>query len=106
MCSQSIEMPSPTVKYHKVSTPEQHINLPNMVEHRNNYSDVCNQQDNPRYDYDEIEDNSVSQHQYQQYYNPAVQSTQHPTLNETQQQQEDQHTIELRMNNLGNENIG
>jgi hypothetical protein len=94
MCSQRIEMPSPTVKYHDTSTTVQH-NLPNMVEHRNNYDNSCRQPENiHRYEYDEIDDNS-----YPQFYNPA--QTQHSTP----QQQADQNTIELRMNNLGNENM-
>jgi hypothetical protein len=94
-------MPSPTVKYHETSPMQQHhVMQNNIMEHRNNYN-ICHQRDN-RYEY-EIDDNS-GQHQPQyQYYNPA--QIQHQTINETQQQA-DQHTIELRMNNLGNENIG
>lgn len=70
------------------------------MQHRNNYNILGHQQDT-RYEY-EIDDTSDQQPQYQ-YYNPA--QIQHPTMDETQQQA-DQHTIELRMNNLGNENMG
>ena len=99
LCSQrSLEMPSPTVKYYEMS-PTQNNNQ-NMMQHRNNYS--LFQQHDKRYEFEEINDLS-RQHQPQfQFYNPA--QNQHP-MNETQQQA-DQHTIELRMNNLGNENLG
>jgi hypothetical protein len=92
MCSQRIEMPSPTVKYHEIPSPLQLNHLPNMVEHRNNYNN--NGKNNlHQYEYEEIEENNSG---YPQFYNPA----------QAQQQQADQHTIELRMNNLGNENTG
>lgn len=101
MCSEM--MPSPIVTYHDTPTHVHH-NLPNMVQHRNNYSNICQQQINNRYGYDESDDiSNQPQPQYQLYYNPA--QIQHTTMNEIQQEA-DQHTIELRMNNLGNENIG
>lgn len=89
-------MPSPTVKYHETTTQQNHHNI---MQHRSNYDKICHQQSN-RYEYDEIEEKS-KQSQYQ-YYNPA--QIQHSSTKETQQQA-DQHTIELRMNNLGNENM-
>lgn len=99
MCSQRIEMPSPPVKYHDTSMRiHEQINLPNMVEHRNNYNNICHQTETNQYEYDDMQ-----QPQYAQFYNPA--QIQHSTTNETQQQA-DQHTMELRMNNLGNENLG
>ena len=70
------------------------------MEHRNNYSLFL--QNDKRYEFEEINGHSHEPQPQYQFYNPA--QNQHQ-MNETQQQA-DQHTIELRMNNLGNENEG
>lgn len=78
-----------------------------MMQHRNNVNNVCHQQDNGnQFEYDEIDENSShQQQQFEQFHNYNYSQSQHPIIDETQQQ-EDQHTIELRMNNLGNEDTG
>lgn len=111
MCSQrsnNIEMPSPTVIYHEPASstpPSAMIRQQNMMQHRNNINNMCHQQENSnQFEYDENDENSSQQQNFPQYHNNIYNyaQNQHPTVNETQQQA-DQHTIELRMNNLGNE---
>lgn len=102
MCSQRsnvIEMPSPTVSYHE---PSSVLRQQNLMQHRNNINNLCHQQENSnQFEYDD--ENSSQQQQFPQYHNNNYDYNQnHSALNETQQQA-DQHTIELRMNNLGNE---
>lgn len=102
MCSQqknTAEMPSPIVIYNE-TVPE--ILPPNLMQHRNN--NVCLPQDNNnQFEYDESDENSS---QYPQYNNNAYNFSQnlHQNLDESQQQA-DQKTIELRMNNLSNEDV-
>lgn len=110
MCSQrsnDIEMPFPTVFYHEpspITTTSSFVRPQNMMQHRNNVNIMCHQQDNGnQFEYDENDENSS--HQQQQFHNYNYSQIQHPIINESQQQ-EDQHTIELRMNNLGNEDTG
>lgn len=112
MCSQrsnNIEMPSPTVIYHDPSPANTAtMRQQNMMQHRNNINNLCHQQDNSnQFEYDENDENSSQTQQFPQYHNNNYNYSHnnHSTLNETQQQA-DQHTIELRMNNLGNEGTG
>lgn len=114
MCSQrsNIEMPSPTVIYHEpqpITNTVTEIRPQNMMQHRNNMNNLCHQQDNGnQFEYDENDDNSSHQQQQFAHYhnsNYNYSQNQHSTHDETQQR-EDQHTIELRMNNLGNDNMG
>lgn len=115
MCSitrSNIEMqsPSPVVHYHEPATTPQSLltQIPqeqnNMMQHRNNnLTCLKDRHHTNQYDFDENDENSNQQNQYQ-YHNSFNNYTQnqHQVLSETQQQA-DQHTIELRMNNLGNE---
>nr|AFS34617.1 cryptochrome 2 [Clunio marinus] len=104
MCSQRsdhIEMPPQTVLYHEPSlnASSSVLQQQNMMKHRNNTNDMCHQQENiNEFQYDE---DGTSQHHNSYNYSQK----QMTALNETQQQ-EDQHTIEFRMNNLGNEDTG
>lgn len=79
------------------------------MQHRD--STMClRQENNNQFEYDESDENSSQHHQQMKYtqfsnnngYNFT--QNQHQSLDETQQQA-DQHTLELRMNNLNNEDI-
>lgn len=110
LCSQrsNIELQPPTVIFHDNLQPTQSCQH-NMMQHRNNLNKVCNIQDNncqlPRdhQDDDEGEENLSQdrQHEYSPYHNDRYSFSQ-----ESPQQQADQHSIEMRMNNLGNEDTG
>mgnify|MGYP003449536996 CR=1 FL=1 len=109
MCSTSrlhIDYPSPIIIYYREQSPATTTTplltqIPqeqtNMMQHRsmNNISNNNNQF------LDENDDNNF---QYHNVYNNYTQNQhqQHQVISETQQQA-DQHSIELRMNNLGNE---
>ena len=103
MCSQlsdRIQMPSPTVIFHGASIRP--ICEQNMMEHRNTMNKMCHQQDNGnQFEYDD--ENSQQLQPFPHNNGFSFLQNQISTLNETQQQA-DQQTIELRMNNLGNEN--
>lgn len=101
MCSQKkfVEMPSPMMYNERV------INTSHMMQHRNNQI-ICQQQDSSnQFEYDEGDDQRNLQLQYPQYhanafnFNPPAQ---HQAMTESQQQA-DQQSIELKMNNLGND---
>lgn len=108
-----MEMPSPQAVYHEISTNSPTIPIhENMMQHRNSLDHLTQQQDNSiQFEYDESDENSSQHHhqaqQFPQYINNNYNYTQiqHSTMSRTQQQA-DQHTIERRMNNLGNENTG
>lgn len=103
MCSQKrfVEMPSPTMYHEKV------INQAHMMQHRNNQM-LCQQQDSSnQFEYDEGDDQRNLQLQYPQYHVDAFSFNpppQHQAMNESQQQA-DQQSIELKMNNLGNDEV-
>lgn len=107
MCSQlfdSIQMPSPTVIYHNTSHHTREIGSHNMMEHRNTLNKMCHQRDNTNLEFDD--ENSGQQHEHFPHNNSFnFSANQISTLNETQQQA-DQQSIELGMNNLGNDNAG
>lgn len=92
-------MASPSMNYKQVT------NTAHMMQHRNNQI-MCQQQDNSnQFEYDEGDDQRNLQLQYPQYHADAFNFNtppQHQLMNESQQQA-DQHSIELRMNNLGND---
>lgn len=76
----------------------------NMMQHRNNLNTLTQQDNVDQFECDESDENSSQHHQQQQfpqYINHNYNYSQNPisTFNETQQQAD----IELRMNNLGNE---
>jgi cryptochrome len=109
MCSTTrsfIDMPSPVVIYHEHTTtnttqkPQQNNS---MMQHRN-MNNICLKDHHTQFDFEENDENSNQHHQQFQYHNSYnfSQSQSQIISNETQQQ-EDQHSIELRMNNLGNE---
>lgn len=120
MCSQptsqqkNIEMPSPTFIYNEQRNPnissQQH--LQNMTQHRNNLNIFLQPDNSNTFECDESDENSSQHHQRQtqfthQFHNNNFSYSQNETttfLNDTQQEA-DQHTIQLRMNNLGNEDI-
>lgn len=111
MCStarSNIDNRSPVVIYHSespatptintISTqiPQQH-QANNMMQHRstnnNHHKQFLDENDENQFQYHNVYNNySQSQHQHQH----------HQVISETQQEA-DQHSIELRMNNLGNE---
>lgn len=108
MCSQlsdSIQMPSPTIIYHATSPTVRTQCSQNMMEHRNPLDKICHQQEsNNQFEYDD--ENSSQQMQQFSHNNSFNFSQSQITALDESQQQEDQNTIELRMNNLGNENTG
>jgi hypothetical protein len=105
MCSQhsNIEIDSPSAIFHEnlepIPTPSCQYN---MMQHRNNLNNVCNQQENNNQLDDEEGEENLSQKSQQQRYSP-YHSNSYCYSQESTQQQADQHSIELRMNNLGNE---
>lgn len=117
MCSTTrsnteMQSPSPVVHYHEPSMTNTTQSLlthivhdqNNMMQHRNNnLTCLKDRHHKNQFDFDENDENSNQRNQYQYHnsYNNYTQN-QHQVISETQQQA-DQHTIELRMNNLGNE---
>lgn len=117
MCSQpkNVEMPSPTIIFHDPRTPKlspSNRHQQNMMQHRNNMNNICLQPDNSNtFECDESDENSSQHHrqqqQFTQFHNNSFNYSQSEIATFTETQQEaDQHTIELRMNNLGNEDTG
>ncbi|KAL7038371.1 hypothetical protein ACKWTF_009562 [Chironomus riparius] len=112
MCSTTrsnmeMQSPSPVVHYHEpnmINPSQLTQDQNNMMQHRNS-SLTClkDRHHKNQFDFDENDENSNKRNQYQYHnsYNNYTQN-QHQVISETQQQA-DQHTIELRMNNLGNE---
>lgn len=104
MCSQlsaSTQMQSPTVTYHEIVRPS--IGSQNMMEHRNTLNKMCHQPETTtQFEFDD-ENSGQQLQQFQHNTNFSFSQNQISALNETQQAA-DQQTIELRMNNLGNEN--
>lgn len=111
MCStsrSSIDNPSPVVIYHieqsPVTTATSNITSnsqqqTNMMQHRSTNNNSNNNNHHSQY----LDENDENQFQYHNVYNNYTQNQhQHQVISETQQQA-DQHSIELRMNNLGNE---
>ena len=112
MCSTTrsnmeMQSPSPVVHYHEpnmINPSQLTQDQNNMMQHRNsNLTCLKDRHHNNQFDFDENDENSNKRNQYQYHnsYNSYTQN-QHQVISETQQQA-DQHTIELRMNNLGNE---
>jgi hypothetical protein len=114
MCSTArsnndMQSPSPVVIYHESSNSSLITQMPQeqntMMQHRNNVNISLSRlkDHHKRFDFDDENENENQKNQYQFHnaYNNYAQS-QHQAISETQQQA-DQHTIELRMNNLGNE---
>jgi hypothetical protein len=110
MCSttrSSIDNPSPVIIYHHeqssaTTTTPIHTQIPqqqqtNMMQHRSTNNNSTNNNHHNQY----LDENEENQFQYHSVYN-NYQHSQHQVISETQQQA-DQHSIELRMNNLGNE---
>lgn len=111
MCAQrstNVETPSPTVIYHEASASSI-SNQQNMMKHRNNVDKISIQlESSNQFEFDEADDNITQHNQpqhYLQYNNFDYSQNQMPSLSVTQQQA-DQQSIELRMNNLGNEDSG
>lgn len=107
MCSQlsdSLQMPSPIVIYHENSTAARGMPSHNMMKHRNTSNKMCHQQDSRnQFEYDD-ENSSQQLQQFPRSNSFNFSQNQISALDETQQQA-DQQSIELRMNNLGNENM-
>jgi cryptochrome len=105
MCSttrSSIDNPSPVVIYHSESpTTTTTSILTQMPQQTNNMMQHRNTNNNHHTQF--LDENDENQFQYHNRYNYSQsQHPQHQVISETQQQA-DQHSIELRMNNLGNE---
>lgn len=113
MCSTNrlhIDYPSPVIIYHREQSPTTTTTplitqVPqqqtDMMQHRSmNNNSNNNNNNNSQY----LEENDDNNFQYHNVYNnyTQIQHQQHQVISETQQQA-DQHSIELRMNNLGNE---
>lgn len=114
MCSQrssNIETPSPKVIYHDTASASTISHQQNMMKHRNNIDKfTIKLEDRHQFEFDETDDSQSRHNQpqhYLQFHNNSFDYTQNqiPSLNVTQQQA-DQQSIELRMNNLGNEDTG
>lgn len=82
-----------------------------MMKHRNNLNQMSIQLGNThQFEFDEADENHAQHNQpqhYLQFHNNSFDYSQNqlPALN-VRQQQADQQSIELRMNNLGNEETG
>lgn len=106
LCSQHKEMPSPKAKYHEPSGNCRQVTHQNMMQHRNNSNELRQQEHRNQFECDESYDSSIQDHHRQQPFPQySYSQIQHSAVNETQQEA-DQQTIELKMNNLGNENAG
>jgi hypothetical protein len=107
MCSQrskNMEMPSPSVIYHEPTTTSSSImSQQSMMQHRNILNNVCHQDNNNQFEYDETDENSGQHGREQQYPTSYHNNNYNYSQSQSTQQQADQNTIELRMNNLGNE---
>jgi len=105
-------MPSPTVIYHEPTPTSSSLIMQiqqkasiqqSMMQHRN--GNMCHQKNLNQFEYEENDEKTHRQRQqFQSYHNNYNNYTQNQQLAiSDSQQQADQQTIELRMNNLGNE---